>query len=65
MLILDPFFPGFPEAAYKNRPSSGEKVSMLAKSMPMNTFSQKVRRFLYATSGNPDKRLVWGLLLVL
>jgi len=27
---------GFPEAAYKNRPSSGEKVSMLAKSMPMN-----------------------------
>lgn len=30
------FFSGFPEAAYKNRPSSVEKVSMLAKSMPMN-----------------------------
>ena len=34
--MLDLFFSGFPEAAYKNRPSSGEKVSMLAKSMPMN-----------------------------
>ena len=27
---------GFLEAAFKNRPTSGEKVSMLAKSMPMN-----------------------------
>jgi len=27
---------GFPEAAYKARPTSGEKVSMIAKSMPMN-----------------------------
>jgi len=27
---------GFPEAAYKTRPTSGENVSMIAKSMPMN-----------------------------